>query len=71
LRIRDPVQLGEGNTRLGKYLLRERNDAPYVVARRELRHHAAVDTVHGDLRMERVAKEPKIAVVERKAGFVA
>ena len=71
LRIRDPVERGERDARLGEHLLRERNHAPHVVARRKLRHDSAVDTVHRDLRMQRVREEPALAIVEREAGFVA
>ena len=49
----------------------QRNHAAHVVARRELRHHAAVVLVHGDLRMERVREQPGVRVVHGDAGLVA
>jgi hypothetical protein len=42
-----------------------------VIARRELRDNTAVSLVHRHLRMQGVRKEPALAVVDRKPGFVA
>src|SRR5712664_1349171 len=50
----------------------ERHQAPDVVARRKLGHHAAVRLVHGDLGVHPMSQQPAGgAVVKRYAGFVA
>ena len=54
-----------------QHALDQRDDAPDVVARRELRHHAAVVLVHGDLRMQRVREQAGVRVVHGDAGLVA
>ena len=56
---------------MGSDQLREGHDAPHVVARCELRHDASVHPVHRNLRVQRVRKQPALAVVERKPRFVA
>jgi len=49
----------------------ERQQPPDVVARGELRHHAAVVGVQPRLRMQDVPEEPPAVVIERDSGLIA
>ena len=69
--VGDAVEIGELRARIGQDALRERHDAPDVVARGELGHDAAVDRVHRHLRMERVGEQAAVRVVHGEAGLVA
>ena len=71
LRVGDAVEVGEPGPRLGQHPLRERHDAPHVIARGELGHDAAVDAVHRHLRVQRMREQPAGRVVHGHAGFVA
>ncbi len=71
LRVGYSVEVAERRPGLGQDALREGDDAPNVVARRELRHDAAVDPVHRHLRMQRVREQATAVVVDGEAGFVA
>ena len=59
------------SVRLREDALRKRHHAADVVPRRELRHHAAVDRVHRDLRVQRVREQATGRVVHGEAGFIA
>jgi hypothetical protein len=70
-RVAHPGEIVNISLCLPKHLSRQRDEAPDMVARGELGHHAPVGLVHGDLRMDRVRGEPPgRGVVERDAGFV-
>ncbi len=71
LRVGDEVDVCERTPGLGERLARKRQDAADVVARGEFRHHAPVEGVQVDLRMQGVAEHAALAVVERNAGLVA
>ena len=71
LRVGDPIEIVEPATGFGDHAFGQRHDAPDVVARRELGHHAAVGLVHRDLRVQRVREQAPRAVVDGEPGFVA
>src|SRR5215471_11519784 len=71
LRIRDSVELGEFALRFAEYALCQRQHAPNMVARSELRHDPAVGFMQRDLRMERMRKQTTASVIYGEAGFVA
>jgi hypothetical protein len=49
----------------------ERKYAAYVVPGGKLWHHAAIFTVHFGLRIQRMAQQALVAIVEGHAGFIA
>ncbi len=65
------IQLRQIGAGLGQQLAQQRHSAPQVIARGQLRHHAAVWRVQADLAVQRVAEQAALAVVQAKAGFVA
>ena len=71
MRVGDAVEVGERESGVREHPPGQRNDAAHVVARRELRHDAAVGFVHRHLRVQRVGDEAAARVVDREAGFVA
>ena len=72
LRVTDTAQVAGRFMRFFQHLARERHQPADVVARSELRHHAAVRLVHRDLRMHGVREQPsRAAVVDRYPGFIA
>ena len=64
LRIGNRVDGIERDLALGQYLFQQRYRTPYVIARRQLRHHAAVVGVHGNLRVQPVAQQATLRVVQ-------
>src|SRR5690606_9569020 len=69
--IGDRVDRVEGDARGLADLAHEARQAPDVVARGELRDHAAVALVHRHLGMQRLAEQAGAGVVEGDAGLVA
>lgn len=71
LRVCDAVEILQRRTGLGEHALRERHDPLDVIARRELRNHAAKRFVHRDLRVQCVRKQSTRRVVDGDTCFVA
>ncbi len=71
LGVGDRVDVGERHVGLGQRLLQQGDGAPDMVARGQLRHHAAVLLVHGDLGMQGVGEQAALGVVQGEAGFIA
>ena len=71
-RIAHPGQQLGALPRFFQHLAGQRHQAADMVAGGELRHHAAVGFVHGDLGMHRVGEQaPGLSVVHGDAGLVA
>ncbi len=71
LGIGDRRQLVETSAATPHDLAHQRQQPADVVARRELRHHAAVFIVERDLRVKCMREQTAVAFVQRGAGFVA
>ena len=74
----DGVEIARANLRFVQHAPGQRQHAPDVIARRQLRDHAAVVFMHRHLRMQGLRQQAVCrvraatqAVVERDAGFVA
>jgi hypothetical protein len=55
----DDVDVVLRQRRVGQRRLEQRQHAPHVVARRQLRHHAAVGLVHPDLAVQRLRTQAR------------
>ena len=71
LGIGDRADLAERHIGFAHDLPHQRDDAPDVIARSELRNDAAIFVVHRDLRIQRVRQQAAPRLVERDAGLVA
>jgi len=71
LRHRDRVDVAEGDVRFGKRAVEHRCERGQVFARRQLRNHAAVRRVFGDLRGD-AARQYFVSIPDDgRGGFVA
>ena len=69
--VGDEIDILDPAVRLRERGAGKRQQAADVVARGELRHHAAVERVQLHLRVQRVGEQPVARVVQRHAGLVA
>ena len=71
LGVGDAAQVAGSITMLRQQGLDHRQQAPDVVARSQLRHHAAIFGVQRHLRMHMVPEQPRSGLVQGDAGLVA
>ena len=67
----DGVEIGEGDVGLGQRGADHGNDGAEMLAAGQLRHHAAVAGVRGDLRGDGGGKGARAALDDRRGGLVA
>ena len=70
-RIGHRADVGHADAGFLQHLAGQRRHAPDVVARGQLRHHAPVFLVHGDLGVQGVRQQSAFGADGRDAGFIA
>ena len=65
------IHIGQWYAGLLQRAVQQWQQAADVIARGQLRHHAAIGVMQGHLRMQRMREQAALAVIERQAGFVA
>ena len=70
-RIRDSIEVAEPHPGLGEHAFDHRQELRNVIARRELRHHAAVGGVDRDLARQPLSADAGAGLVQGYAGLVA
>ena|SRR5690349_14002941 len=71
LSVGDGIEIFEIDSSRGQVLLDQRNHAPYVVAGRQLGHYSSIFAMHFGLRVQRVAQQTSLTVIDSDAGFIA
>ena len=65
------ADVGHADAGFLEHLAGQRRHAPDMVARGQLRHHAPVFLVHGDLGVQGVRQQSAFSADGRDAGFIA